>query len=80
MHLSLDDLLEAVLGPVRESLAGDTAAVLLLEEGGDQLVVRAALGLRDEVEQRMAVPVGAASPERSPQDEDRASSRTCPGP
>ena len=47
-----------LLNRVREIIDADTAAVLMLDEGGDQLVARAACGLEEEVRQGVRVPVG----------------------
>ena len=58
-HLGVEDLLVALLKRVREIVDADTAAVLLLDEGADQLVARAACGIEDEVRQGVRVPVGA---------------------
>ncbi len=55
-HLGLDDLLTALLARIREALSVDTAAVLVLE--GQELVARAAVGLEEEVEQGVRVPLG----------------------
>ena len=44
-HVDLDDLLDEILALLREELASDAAAVLLMEPGGQQLTVRAASGL-----------------------------------
>ncbi len=57
-HLSLPDLLDALLDRMRELLTADTAAVLLLDADDASLVVRAAKGLEEEVEQGVRVPVG----------------------
>ena len=57
-HLSLDELLDELLTRVRDALEADTCAVLLLDEGGKELVARAAKGLEEEVEQRVRIPVG----------------------
>jgi hypothetical protein len=56
--LDLDDLLLELLGRVRDILAVDTAAVLLLEKHANELVARAACGIEDEVRQGVRVPVG----------------------
>ena len=58
-HLDLDQLLDELLVRVREILAVDTVAVLLLEEGANELVARAAKGLEEEVEQGVRIPLGA---------------------
>jgi signal transduction histidine kinase len=58
-HLRLDDLLAALLERTRQILEVDTCAILLLDEGTNELVARAALGIEEEVEQGVRVPVGA---------------------
>ena len=57
-HLSVDDLLDELLNRVREILDTDTAAVLLLDEGRNELVARAAKGIEEEVERGVRIPVG----------------------
>jgi signal transduction histidine kinase len=57
-HLRLDDLLAALLTRTRDALDADTCAVLLLDEAGVDLVARAAVGLEEEVERGVRVPVG----------------------
>ena len=57
-HLRLDDLLAALLERTREILEVDTCAILLLDEATDELVARAALGIEEEVEQGVRIPVG----------------------
>jgi signal transduction histidine kinase len=57
-HLRLDDLLEALLTRTRDALDADTCAVLLLDETGAELVARAAVGLEEEVERGVRIPVG----------------------
>jgi len=57
-HLELDELLAELLTRTRELLETDTAAVLLLDESGAELVARAAVGLEEEVEQGVRIPVG----------------------
>lgn len=57
-ELGLDELLEELLIRVRQALAVDTAAILLLDENTDELVARAAKGLEEEVEQQVRIPVG----------------------
>ena len=56
--LELEELLGALLGRVREVLAADTCAVLLLDEDRRELVARAAVGIEEEVEQGVRIPVG----------------------
>ena len=57
-HLTFDDLMDELLIRVREALETDTAAILLLDETGTELVARAAKGIEEEVEQRVRIPVG----------------------
>jgi signal transduction histidine kinase len=57
-HLQLDDLLEALLERTRVILEVDTCAILLLDEETNELVARAALGIEEEVEQGVRIPVG----------------------
>lgn len=58
-HLELDDLLAVLLPRIRAILAADTCAVLLLDEEQQELVARAALGIEEEVEQGVRIPLGA---------------------
>jgi len=57
-HLELDVLLSTLLVRTREVLAVDTCAVLLLDEATSELVARAAVGIEEEVEQGVRIPVG----------------------
>jgi serine phosphatase RsbU (regulator of sigma subunit)/anti-sigma regulatory factor (Ser/Thr protein kinase) len=57
-YLDLDDLLRELLDRVTDILNADTAAVLLIEEGGRTLAARAAKGLEEEVERGFRLPVG----------------------
>ena len=57
-HLSLEELLDELLLRVRDALDADTAAVLLIEETGRELVARAAKGIEEEVERGVRIPVG----------------------
>ena len=57
-HLRLDELLEALLERTRQILEVDTCAILLLDEETNELVARAALGIEEEVEQGVRIPVG----------------------
>jgi len=57
-HLRLDELLGALLERTRQILEVDTCAILLLDDDTNELVARAALGLEEEVEQGVRVPVG----------------------
>jgi signal transduction histidine kinase len=57
-HLRLDELLDALLERTRQILEVDTCAILLLDEDTNELVARAALGIEEEVEQGVRVPVG----------------------
>ena len=57
-HLRLDELLAALLERTRQILEVDTCAILLLDEETNELVARAALGIEEEVDQGVRVPVG----------------------
>jgi PAS domain S-box-containing protein len=58
-HLNLDDLLKALLDRIGEILAVDTVAVLLIEQSDDAvLAARAAMGLEEEVERGVRIPLG----------------------
>lgn len=57
-HLDLGELLEALLVRARELLSADTCAVLLLDEESDELVARAAVGIEEEVEAGVRIPMG----------------------
>jgi serine phosphatase RsbU (regulator of sigma subunit)/anti-sigma regulatory factor (Ser/Thr protein kinase) len=57
--LGLEDLLRALLDRTTEILHADTAAILLIEDDGDMLAARAAMGLEEEVTRGFRLPVGA---------------------
>ncbi|TQM10705.1 ATP-binding SpoIIE family protein phosphatase [Pseudonocardia kunmingensis] len=57
-HLGVEELLAELLDRVRELLAVDTAAVLLLEASGQYLVATAARGIEEEVRQGVRIPLG----------------------
>jgi signal transduction histidine kinase len=57
-HLELEELLQALLERTRTLLEADTCAILLLDDGKDELVARAAVGIEEEVEQGVRIPVG----------------------
>jgi signal transduction histidine kinase len=57
-HLQLDQLLDALLDRTREMLSADTCAVLLLDVARRELVARAAVGIEEEVEQGVRIPLG----------------------
>jgi signal transduction histidine kinase len=57
-HLELDALLPTLLLRTRDILGVDTCAVLLLDEETDELVARAAVGIEEEVERGVRIPVG----------------------
>jgi signal transduction histidine kinase len=58
VHLELGELLNVLLPRIRDILRADTCAVLLLDEETDELVARAAVGIEEEVEQGVRIPVG----------------------
>jgi serine phosphatase RsbU (regulator of sigma subunit)/anti-sigma regulatory factor (Ser/Thr protein kinase)/putative methionine-R-sulfoxide reductase with GAF domain len=53
-----EDLMSGLLVRLRDLLGTDTAAILLLDASGEQLVARAAKGLEEEVERGTTIPVG----------------------
>src|SRR5262249_22631531 len=55
---ALDELLADDLLRIKAYLQVDTVAVLLLDEYEETLVARAAIGLEEEVEQGVRIPVG----------------------
>jgi PAS domain S-box-containing protein len=57
-HLDLDELLAHLLERIAETLSVDTVAVLLMDETTNELVARAAIGIEEEVQQGVRVPVG----------------------
>jgi PAS domain S-box-containing protein len=58
-HFTLDELLPELLKRISETLAVDTAAVLLVSEDGDALVATSARGLEEEVERNIRIPIGS---------------------
>jgi signal transduction histidine kinase len=58
-HLEVNELLHVLLPRIRDILHTDTCAVLLLDEHTNELVARAALGIEEEVEQGVRIPLGA---------------------
>jgi signal transduction histidine kinase len=57
-HLELEELLGELLLRIKSILDVDTCAILLLDEASDELVARAAVGIEEEVEQGVRIPVG----------------------
>jgi signal transduction histidine kinase len=57
-HLELEELLHALLLRTRDILGVDTCAVLLLDPERNELVARSAVGLEEEVERGVRIPVG----------------------
>jgi sigma-B regulation protein RsbU (phosphoserine phosphatase) len=57
-QLDIDQLLTELTARTRELMGTDTAAVLLLEPSGRDLVATAAAGLEEEVRQGARIPVG----------------------
>jgi GAF domain-containing protein/anti-sigma regulatory factor (Ser/Thr protein kinase) len=58
-YFSIEEhLMAGLLERLRELLGTDTAAILLLDASGEQLVARAAKGLEEEVERGTTIPVG----------------------
>jgi sigma-B regulation protein RsbU (phosphoserine phosphatase) len=57
-ELGGQELVEELLSRSQAALAADTVVLLLVDQGGSQLVARAARGLEDEVRQGFRMPVG----------------------
>jgi serine phosphatase RsbU (regulator of sigma subunit) len=57
-QLGLEDLLDELLERTRDLLRADTAAILLLDPTGTELIATAASGLEAEVRQGVRLPVG----------------------
>lgn len=57
-HLEVDELLAVLLPRIRDILRADTCAVLLADDDRRELVARAALGIEEEVEQGVRIPIG----------------------
>ena len=57
-YLELEELLQALLIRTRDILHVDTCAILLLDEERNELVARAAVGIEEEVEAGVRIPVG----------------------
>jgi signal transduction histidine kinase len=57
-HLGLEDLFSVLLPRIRDILGADTCAVLLVDEATNELVARAAVGIEEEVERGIRIPVG----------------------
>jgi signal transduction histidine kinase len=57
-YLDLEELLWELLRRIRHILETDTAAILLLDNETDELVARAAVGIEEEVEKGVRIPVG----------------------
>ncbi|MEU6206767.1 GAF domain-containing SpoIIE family protein phosphatase [Micromonospora musae] len=57
-QLGVEDLLDELLVRTRDLLQADTAAILLVDPGGTELVATAASGLEEEVRQGVRLPIG----------------------
>jgi phosphoserine phosphatase RsbU/P len=57
-QLDVDDVLTELTARVRQLMGTDTAAILLLDPTGRELVATAATGLEEEVRQGVRIPVG----------------------
>ena len=57
-HLDLDTLLPALLDPIKDLMAVDNVAILLVAPDGQNLLLHAAHGLEEEVVGKVSVPVG----------------------
>jgi sigma-B regulation protein RsbU (phosphoserine phosphatase) len=84
-RLGIEDLLVELLDRVREVLDADTAAILLVDQGSQDLVARAARGIEEEVHQGVRVPLragfaGRIASERRPVIIDRVDETTVANP
>jgi signal transduction histidine kinase len=58
-HFSLGDLVPSLLEQIRTALGADTAAILLLDDAGENLIMRVTAGFpEEEVSQAIPVPLG----------------------
>src|SRR5205823_1256564 len=58
-HYALGDLVSALLDEIKRVLGADTAAILLLDEAEEHLMLRVTVGFHDEeVSQAKPVPIG----------------------
>jgi acetyltransferase-like isoleucine patch superfamily enzyme/putative methionine-R-sulfoxide reductase with GAF domain len=57
-QLVFENMLQALLESIRQVMQVDTIAVLLRTEGGQQLTVRATLGLEEEITTKVKIPLG----------------------
>src|SRR4051812_9702728 len=57
-HLEVEELLRVLLPRIRDTLGTDTCGVWLLDKETDELVARAAVGIEEEVEDGVRIPVG----------------------
>ena len=75
-HLDLEQLLSSLLLRARELLDVDTCAVLLLDGQASELVARAAVGIEEEVERGVRIPVGRGFAGRVAAERDPSCSTT----
>lgn len=57
-HLDVEEVVQDLLGAIRDELRVDTVTVLLLDPYGQELMATASLGLEEEVAQGVRLPVG----------------------
>jgi signal transduction histidine kinase/putative methionine-R-sulfoxide reductase with GAF domain len=57
-HLDLNTLLPALLDPIKDLMAVDNVAILLVAPDGQHLLLQAAHGLEEEVVGKVSVPIG----------------------
>lgn len=58
LHLVLENMLHALLDCIRQFMQTDTIAVLLQTKSGQQLAVRATIGLKEEIVEEIRIPIG----------------------
>jgi serine phosphatase RsbU (regulator of sigma subunit)/anti-sigma regulatory factor (Ser/Thr protein kinase) len=57
-ELGLEEFLNELLERVREAISADTVAILMFDDETQQLVARAAVGIEEEVERGVRIPIG----------------------
>lgn len=57
-HFTLDDLLGALLERLCQALSVENGAILLLDESGQEMTIRAVRGLEDVLAQEVRIPLG----------------------
>ena len=58
LHLVVENMLHALLDCIRQFMQTDTIALLLQTKSGQQLAVRATIGLKEEIVEEIRIPIG----------------------